>query len=294
MPDPNAASLKDALAGKDPITAVNQFCQRYCERPITKEDIAYQLESYTGKFQATVTLGCLEGLQFAGEVLPTQKEAKTSAAQQVLDFYDEALRTMPAVASKMKKKAPTGTKRPLEGGVAAVPATKVARTDPLLSAALGEDVKPNLTASASGELLPSQSPKAELNAFFSKVVRRVIQKGEIVYTSGPVQGGFQATVQLPGLPGHWANQVWAGEVSAKKADAEQSVASVALNHIKEDPMLMDLFNKPAKPSTWKGGGKGGGKGKTRNVDPNPRPEPNSNSQALVSYLNQFTTNLGFS
>merc|ERR1711865_916168 len=104
----------------------------------------------------------------------------------------------------------------------------------------------------------------------SKIIRRETRKGEIVFTTGQVVGGFQSQVQLPGLPPPWNNEIWAGEVHAKKGDAEQSVAGVALATIRSDPQLMSAFNAPPKPNQWvlNGGKSKMGKGKGKGEPPN--------------------------
>jgi dsRNA-specific ribonuclease len=235
------------LAAKDPKTAVNQFCQRYCARPVTKDDIAYICEKYPGGFQATCKLNCIEGQEFAGELLPTQKEAEKSASQQVLAFYAEQIANMPKAASKNKKKRPAAEVTTFEGVPAGALAPGTAGL-PVANAAV--------------------TAKSELNSTCMKIMRRVMAKGEIVYETAQVVGGFQATVQVPNLPNEWGQQVWAGEVTEKKQEAEQSAAQIALDAIKQDPVMMASLNAPAKPknNSW-AGGKGGKKGKMMPMQP---------------------------
>lgn len=229
------------LDGKDSITAVNQFCQRYCSRPITRDDIVYSLTKFGSQYQCTVKLNCIESMEFAGELCSNQKDAKTSAAQQVMSHFMDTMETMSACSrntasnKKSKKRASSSASvMPDE------PDLKLARID-----------SPTTLAISNVEPAPGgTSWKAELNMVFSKIVRRVTGKGEILYITNQVQGGFQTTVRIPGLPDHWGQEVWAGEVCGKKADAEQSVAKVALDHIKEDRMLMALYAQPPKPNTW--------------------------------------------
>lgn len=227
---PSGPSFAASLEGKDAVTAVNQFCQRHCRRPITKEDIIYTSATFPSKqHQCTVKLNWMDGLEFAGEVCPNPKDAKQSAAQQVLNHFANTLDSMPAAgkntASNKKKRAASTS--PLE-----LTDVKVARID--------------------GPVEPSW--KGELNQYFSKIVRRVIGKGEVLFSTSLVEGpwflSYQSTVKLPGLPDHWSTEVFAGEVCDKKVDAEASVAKVALDCIKADPQLMALYNKPAKQNTW--------------------------------------------
>merc|ERR1719343_1190017 len=78
---------------------------------------------------------------------------------------------------------------------------------------------------------PCITPKTKLNSLCMKIAKRYLQKGETVYESNKVAGGFQATVKLIALPGEWAGRCWAGEVCSTKQKAEQSAASIALDQI---------------------------------------------------------------
>lgn len=245
----SAGSFADAIAGKDAITAVNQFCQRFSGKVLGKEDIVYTCVKLQEGHQCTLKLDCLdEHPEFAGEVCSNAKDAKLSAAQQVLQMYAHEIATMPAATSKNKKKRPATS----QGG----PAAQVARIG---GAAEG----------VNEPLPPNQSNKGDLNTTYSKIIRRPTVKNEVIFNTTNVVGGFQSQVQLPGLPPPWNNELWAGEVHAKKADAEQSVAGVALATIRGDASLMAAFNRPPKPNQWllNGGmdrmraGKGKGKGK---------------------------------
>jgi len=274
-------SFAEALQGKDPVTAVNQFCQRFSARPISAADITYTDVVIPGEgHQCTVTLHCLDDVEFGGHVKPTVKEAKNSAAQQVLDMYANELANMPAKAESSKNKK----KRAADG--LGLPAAKRIPGDP-------------------GMPSVATSHKGELNQAYSKIVRRVINKSEITYTTLEVQGGFQSQVALPGLPPPWNNEVWAGEVMARKADAEQSVAQVALQTIMNDPTIMALHSKPPKPNQWVANGglqrqreKGKGKGKEFNKgfpqQPNPTAQLNAQlAQAMATAYPGFSTQ-GFS
>lgn len=234
---PKTQSLAEFLEGKDPVQQVNQLCQRLAGKPLTKEDIVFENAALAqGSNQCTATLACMDGQEFAGEICKTSKEAKVSAAQQVLLHFADQMRQMPANAEK----APKSKKRAASDALD--PAEKMARIE-------------------------GTSNKGELNATYSKIIRRPTGKGEVVYTTQQVQGGFQSQVQLPGLPPPWNNESWAGEAMPKKADAEQSVAGVALATIRGDAKLMAMHNAPPKPNQWilKGGlqrqrEKGKGKG----------------------------------
>ncbi|CAK0845795.1 unnamed protein product [Prorocentrum cordatum] len=146
-----------------------------------------------------------------------------------------------------------GKKRKASGGGAGAPAAQMAR--------LGEPMVPGMSpVAAVGN--PATSAKSELNSTCSKIMRRVMEKGDVMYETHTVEGGYQSTVTMPKLPNEWGQQVWAGEVCTKRQDAEQSVAAIALEAIRADPELMAAFNAPQKPKNWspcgsKGKGKGG-------------------------------------
>lgn len=241
------------LASKDTKTAVNEFCQRFCARPVAKEDIQYTTQKYPGGFQTTLKLNCIEGKEFAGELAPNQKDAEKSAGQQVLDFYADQINTMPKGGKKKKS----------SGGAAGAGPAKFPR--------IGEGTPGMPLAPGSMGGNPATSAKSELNSTCSKIMRRVMEKGDVMYETHNVEGGYQSTVNMPKLPNEWGAQVWAGEVCSKRQDAEQSVAAIALEAIKDDPELMAAFNAPQKPKNWspmgvgckskgKGGVMKGGKG----------------------------------
>jgi hypothetical protein len=217
--------FSEKLAVKDPKTAVNQFCQRFCNRPITKEDVIYTISKYPNGYQATVKLNCIEGQEFAGDVSTSQKEAEQKASQQVLDFYSEQIENMRKPPKKKKK-------RPAAPPVGTPPPPPIKAGDP------------------QPELDPSISAKGNLNAHVGKILRRVLEKDEVMYETQQVLGGYQSTVRMPGLPDDWGLQIWAGEVCQKKQDSEQSVAQLALDAIRNDEGLMAKYNEPAKVKNW--------------------------------------------
>merc|ERR1712007_181951 len=70
---------------------------------------------------------------------------------------------------------------------------------------------------------------SELNAALGKILRRPLQKGEIMYQVISQRGmGHVASVQLPCLPGEWADLVFTGEACLDKRMAEQAAAGAAL------------------------------------------------------------------
>merc|ERR1712232_538817 len=111
-----------------------------------------------------------------------------------------------------------------------------------------------------GATNPAMTPKVKLNTLYMKITQRYLKKGETVYNTNKVLGGFQATVQLSSLPDTWASRIWAGEVCSTKQNAEQSAARIALEHIEGDTELMEI----AEQSRFDFSGfdaKGKGKGK---------------------------------
>uniref|UniRef100_A0A7S1WLG1 DRBM domain-containing protein n=1 Tax=Alexandrium catenella TaxID=2925 RepID=A0A7S1WLG1_ALECA len=216
----------------DPKTELNQFCQRFCQRPVTKSDIVYVTSKFGHQFgyqfQAIVKLNCLQGEEYAGNLSPSPKEAEKSAAQQALAAYANHIAAAPLSASKdpLTAPAPRGAAREAKQPE--------------------EDENPAIT------------PKTKLNSLCMRIAKRYLQKGETVYECRKVPGGYQATVKLSALPGEWKDRLWAGQVFTTKQKAEQSAAEIALMQISED---QDLSEEAAKPKgTGKGKGKGKGKG----------------------------------
>merc|ERR1719209_1906685 len=86
---------------------LNTFCQKICKAAISKEDIVYTCTKFSGKFQATVTLNCLEKVQIAGELCATPKEAEQSAATLALHNYSAEIQALPTIVKSkgVKRKA---------------------------------------------------------------------------------------------------------------------------------------------------------------------------------------------
>mmetsp|Transcript_53036 Transcript_53036/g.119500 ORF Transcript_53036/g.119500 Transcript_53036/m.119500 type:complete len:335 (-) Transcript_53036:77-1081(-) len=220
----------------DPKTELNQFCQQICARPVTKSDIVYVTSKFGHQFghqfQAIVTLNCLQGQEFAGYLSPTPKEAEKSAAQQALTTYTAQEAVLPT---------PTPAPKAAAGG--------------------GSSDKEAKSTEESDN--PAITPKTKLNSLCMRIAKRFLQKGETVYESCKVVGGYQATVRLAALPGEWKDRTWAGEVFTTKQKAEQSAAVFALKQISADPELSEEAARPKGNNRGRGsGGKGeGSKGK---------------------------------
>jgi len=236
---PHIAMAMSAAAGLDPKTEVNQFCQRFCQRPVTKTDIVYVTSKFGHQFghqfQTIVKLNCVQGQEYAGNLCATPKEAEKSAAMQVLANYEAQIKALPPVNSKETRKKATPFLTPAEL------AAKKAR-----QAEEGDN--------------PAITPKTELNSLCMRIAKRYLQKGETVYECRKVPGGYQATVKLSALPGDWKDRVWAGEVFTTKQKAEQSAAEIALAQIQGDSEMSEEAAKPKGFGKGKGKGKGWGKG----------------------------------
>lgn len=114
--------------------------------------------------------------------------------------------------------------------------------------------------------------KSTLNVVCMKLLKRPMQKGEIVYDSPQTPGGFQSIVTLPCLPEPWGQKQWNGKVCANRKTAEQDAAEKALADIKAAPEFAAILES-AEASGGKGAkkkssgdrkgedGKGKGKGK---------------------------------
>jgi len=236
MPAP--AALQDPNA-MDTKTALNQFCQRLCQRPVTRTDIEYTVNKIGVQFQAIVKLNCIQGQEFAGELSLSPKEAEKAAAQQALKAHQTTIDTLPPpVTGRQKKKEKTQAGAVGPGGIEVMP-------------------KPP------DEENPALTPKVKLNSVCMRIVKRALQKGETAYNTQQAIGGFHTTLTLNCLPDEWAKRAWAGKVCSAKQAAEQSAAEFALAAIEEDETLMARAAKsrPVAEGKGKGSGKGKGKGK---------------------------------
>ncbi|CAE7400715.1 Slc35e2a [Symbiodinium sp. KB8] len=81
-------------------------------------------------------------------------------------------------------------------------------------------------------------PKQDLNALCGKIARKVMNKGEVAYTTLQVVGGYQSTVTLKCFDGDWADAAFVGQVHPQKVGAEHSAASVALAELCADEQMV--------------------------------------------------------
>ncbi|CAK9073711.1 unnamed protein product [Durusdinium trenchii] len=227
------------------------FCQKKLGQVFKQTDISYVNNKFDMGFQSIVKLTCLGGQEFAGELQTTASQAEQAAAKQAMEAFKEEVtqlgldRMSAAQASKKRKGAE------IEPGV---------KKQRLLPGILGE---PGRVAADAGVV--NTTSKMELNTHCSKIVRRVMEKSDVTYeTDAVMEGGFQTKLRLSCLPGLWGSRVFVGEVQAKKGEAEQSVASIALAAIQSDADLMSKFSAPPKQKVRPPGmmmTKGKGKGK---------------------------------
>lgn len=277
-------ALPVSMEHLDAKTKLVHFAQRYLKRPVQKEDLTYTVRKFPAGYQATVRVDCVDGQEFAGEVLATAKDAEKSAAKQAFLMYQHMLPTLAPPVKGKKRKSDEITppaavvSEPMRRIVKALKVGRLEESEAARSyEIIPEPAPPSLPMRTSSALALSAAsvaapvtPKSELNSTISKIIRRVMNKNDILYETSTVQGGFQSMVTMVCLPGHWGGQAFAGEVSSKKAEAEQSAASIALETLKADRELMSKFAAPPKPKTWTGVPKGAGsyytpKGKGKGV-----------------------------
>eukprot|EP00928_Gymnodinium_smaydae_P047587 TRINITY_DN31772_c0_g1_i1.p1 TRINITY_DN31772_c0_g1~~TRINITY_DN31772_c0_g1_i1.p1 ORF type:complete len:348 (-),score=86.86 TRINITY_DN31772_c0_g1_i1:89-1132(-) len=237
-------------------SALNQFCQRHCGRPLYKDDITYTTRRFGTQYQSIVKLVCLNGEQYAGETKLNPKESQKSAAWQALQAHAaerELYAQKPAEKPKSKLDRASASKAS-KGATAAAPAAAPGSA-PAAAVENGEAAARQLEN-------PALTPKVRLNTACMKIAHRYLKKGETVYQSNQVLGGFQATVQLTCLPDEWSLRVWAGEVCLNKQKAEQSAAAIALAQVLEEPSFAEALaangRREADPTA---AAKGEGRGK---------------------------------
>lgn len=100
----------------------------------------------------------------------------------------------------------------------------------------------------------SDTPKAQINQICARVAKRTLQKTDIVYNVIKVTGGHQATLQMPCFPPPYDTTLFTGYVCKDKKEAEQSVAGMAVQQLKSDPMLADQIEKKPETGKKKNGG----------------------------------------
>jgi len=236
----------------DPKSAINQFCQRLCKRPVTKHDIVYNVVRVDGGCQATVKLNCFQqGQEFAGEVRPIPKAAEKSAAQQALLFFAAEVANLPhlTAASKPMGQRKFGAAAPHEVGAV----HQRFESNRVVDMAEMSPNQPLKTSSVA-------TSKSTLNDTCMKILRRVLRRGDIAYETQQVANGFLSTVRLPCLLNKLGQQAWSGQVCANRKAAEHCAAAVALVAMNDDPELVEAPKRAARKSKIGGSSEADGAG----------------------------------
>lgn len=266
----------------DAKTQLMHFCQAKLGSIFKQGDIVYTNNKFPAGWQSIVKLVCLGGQEFAGELKASSLEAEQGAAAQAVDAFQAEITSLGLDTGVNEATASRKRKFGQIGG----PSMKKQKLPPGI---LGEN---SMVPPEAIEIV--QTSKMELNTHCSKIVRRVMEKTDITYETDDVEGGgFQSKLRLSCLPDSWGSKVFVGEVNAKKGDAEQSVAGVALAAIKKDVGLMSKFAAPPKqkvrPPNMGMKGKGGGKGKAQVQDWQPPVAAAASSNMLQLQASAFMT-----
>jgi len=236
--------------GMDLKTLLNQFCQRVCRRPVTKEDILYTtIQHGPSQFSATVKLNCVGGGEFRGGVCSNRRAAQKSAAQEALQAH-KTLLSMLYWTNKPK----VGQQEQHESNESHSSRSSLSdRLDTCLNLEKEFMYEPPAAN-------PTMTGKSVLNTACMKILRRAMRKGDIVYERS-VQAAvpvpkYCCAVKLPCLPGPWGSKVWVGKVCSSQKAAEQCAAVVAVESIFEDPELGPLASSTSKQKYPKAYGPG--------------------------------------
>lgn len=225
-------------------TELNTYCQRVVRRSLSKADIMYTMVSFGPYHQAIVKLQCLDGITVAGELFDNHREAVQSAAKEALEFH--ASTYGPSVLEKNEEKAKTKDAKRTRGEakpkLGAHPEEPPATED--TPAAIPSSTPKEITATEDTPTAnPSLTPKVVLNTMCTRLARRYLVKGDTVYTTSQVDGGFKAQVKLNALPGRWQHLHWTGEVCHTKREAEQSCAEKALACLTSSQDIADMIRR---------------------------------------------------
>jgi len=231
-----------AVPGQDAKSLLNNFCQRFTKKAIGKNDIIYNTQCFGAQFQSTVTLACIENLQYAGATASNKKEAEQNAALIALQNHADQIANLPEPVPGQGKKRKVG-----DAGLGGIPLILTG--------------SPHMPASGINALPATGHNKMALNVALGRVLRRPLSKEDTVFQSVQTVGGWQATLSMPGLPGDWASLAWAGEVGQSEKEAQDLACQQALAAIQADPSFQQQLNAPPKAQTNKGKGMGKGKSK---------------------------------
>jgi len=231
------------MAASDAKTLLNTFCQRFTKKCISKADIIYETNKIGDQYQSTVTLICIEGAQFAGELACSAKEAEQNAAAIAMSNYaNEAANLPPANNTNKKRKA------------TAAPGDATATITPLAAGPAP------LNAGAASNI----NNRLMLNQALMKILKRPLQKEDMSKSIEKTELGYQCTISLLGLPSEWSGLAWAGEVAQQEKDAVENAATYALQALQADPTFAGVLAQVKPPAAKKpktaGKGMGGMQG----------------------------------
>mmetsp|Transcript_12244 Transcript_12244/g.34461 ORF Transcript_12244/g.34461 Transcript_12244/m.34461 type:complete len:343 (-) Transcript_12244:156-1184(-) len=203
---------------------LNMFIQKQLKKPIGKEDISYSMQQFGDQHQATVTLNCMGGMQFAGEVAADAKQAQQNAAASALAHHGGAAApsATPAKNNNNKKR-----KASEAGFVVAAPAA-------------GNQATNN---------------KSVLNAALGRILKKPLTKGDIKCDTAKIGDGYQTTLSLPGMPGEWGSLAWAGELGQSQKQAEEYAATHAVAALQADPTYALMVTGGKQPGAKQPGAK---------------------------------------
>uniref|UniRef100_A0A7S2PZ83 DRBM domain-containing protein n=1 Tax=Zooxanthella nutricula TaxID=1333877 RepID=A0A7S2PZ83_9DINO len=244
----------------DPKSTLNMFVQRHCKKIITKEDIVYSTLSSNGQYQATVTVACLDGVQFAGEIARTAKDAEKSAATMALTHYADEVAVALAQPKSTNNKKRKASAAGIGGGP--TPGDLAGLGGGLPDGGLGAGLGLPGGGSGGAPNEAQDNARVKLNNVLMRVVKRSLTKEDVVYNIAQTTGGYQCTLAIPCLSGEWAGLQWAGDVASKKKQAEENAALQAMSTLISDPAVAAAMAAPPAPKQpYKGKGRGKGKGK---------------------------------
>ncbi|CAE7906413.1 unnamed protein product [Symbiodinium necroappetens] len=159
---------------------------------------------------------------------PPEEDAPAEEAGARDGFTEEEVSALSEATAKSKPQPPAGAALIRLPGTSPQPATDVFRA----------------------------MPKQDLNALCGKIARKVMNKGEVAYTTLQVVGGYQSTVTLKCFDGDWADAAFVGQVHPQKVGAEHSAASVALAELCADEQMVSRANAKREKPRPVGRGKG--------------------------------------
>eukprot|EP00746_Dinoflagellata_sp_MGD_P125904 gnl/MRDRNA2_/MRDRNA2_60793_c0_seq1.p1 gnl/MRDRNA2_/MRDRNA2_60793_c0~~gnl/MRDRNA2_/MRDRNA2_60793_c0_seq1.p1 ORF type:complete len:468 (-),score=98.21 gnl/MRDRNA2_/MRDRNA2_60793_c0_seq1:113-1516(-) len=211
VPPPTKAiqSYQPRITAKDKLRAA---CSACVEREVQDHvDIVYSTsEALGGKFQCTVTMACIDGefgtYPFTGAMKKGEAEAEESAADVALESLRDDDTYGPKAMAAVDALEEPPRKRHKAGHDALAPI-------PLQPAAV------------------DHTSKLALNGACMKLVKRKLNKGEIMYDTKQVVGGFQSEVTISCLADTWGIRTYVGSVMDTQKDAEHAAAKVALDSV---------------------------------------------------------------